>query len=72
MSLTNWITYGKCTVGELELHIEYTQVSQFFNVVISPWTGTAIGKNNMPAFKCFVPLVIVCLTVDIILLVAPI
>jgi len=39
---------------------------------VCPWTGTAIGKNNMPAFKCFVPLVIVCLTVDIILLVAPI
>mmetsp|Transcript_30523 Transcript_30523/g.45193 ORF Transcript_30523/g.45193 Transcript_30523/m.45193 type:complete len:315 (-) Transcript_30523:275-1219(-) len=33
-----------------------------------PWTGTAIGKNNMLAFQCFVGLVFFCLIMDILLL----
>ncbi len=33
-----------------------------------PWTGTAIGKGNMPAFQVFVALVFICLIMDIILL----
>ena len=33
-----------------------------------PWTGTAIGKRNMPAFQAFVGLVFVCLIFDIMLL----
>jgi hypothetical protein len=37
-----------------------------------PWTGTAIGKNNMRAFQCFVVLVGVMLLVNITLLAAPI
>lgn len=33
-----------------------------------PWTGTAIGKKNMPPFQAFVALVFVCLILDIFLL----
>jgi hypothetical protein len=33
-----------------------------------PWTGTAIGKGNMPYFQCFVGLVFICLIMDILLL----
>lgn len=33
-----------------------------------PWTGTAIGARNMPAFQAFVALVFVCLILDIVLL----
>mmetsp|Transcript_22972 Transcript_22972/g.65093 ORF Transcript_22972/g.65093 Transcript_22972/m.65093 type:complete len:302 (-) Transcript_22972:1011-1916(-) len=33
-----------------------------------PWTGTAIGKKNMPAFQMFVGLIFFCLIFDIILL----
>jgi hypothetical protein len=37
-----------------------------------PWTGTAIGKNNMRAFQCFVVLVGAMLLFDVTLLAAPI
>jgi len=33
-----------------------------------PWTGTAIGKNNMLYFQVFVSHVFICLIVDILLL----
>lgn len=33
-----------------------------------PWTGTAIGKNNMTPFQCFVGLIFLCLIFDILLL----
>jgi hypothetical protein len=33
-----------------------------------PWTGTAIGKKNMPAFQAFIALLFTCLIMDIILL----
>eukprot|EP01083_Nonionella_stella_P073997 200475_1 len=33
-----------------------------------PWTGTAIGKGNMPAFQAFIVLVFLCLIMDVILL----
>jgi hypothetical protein len=33
-----------------------------------PWTGTAIGRKNMPAFQAFVGLVFFCLIIDILLL----
>lgn len=33
-----------------------------------PWTGTAIGKNNMAAFRAFCVLVLVCIVFDVILL----
>jgi len=33
-----------------------------------PWTGTAIGRKNMPAFQSFVGLVFLCLIFDILLL----
>lgn len=33
-----------------------------------PWTGTAIGKKNMPAFQAFIALLFICLIMDIILL----
>jgi hypothetical protein len=33
-----------------------------------PWTGTGIGKKNMPAFQSFIGLVFTCLIMDIILL----
>jgi hypothetical protein len=36
-----------------------------------PWTGTAIGKRNMSAFRCFVVLVMVCLVMDIFLITRP-
>lgn len=35
-----------------------------------PWTGTAIGKNNMLAFQCFIGFLFACLIFDIILLTA--
>lgn len=33
-----------------------------------PWTGTAIGKGNMPYFQLFIVLLFICLIMDIILL----
>ena len=30
-----------------------------------PWTGTAIGKNNMPAFKMFLKLIFTCAIFDV-------
>lgn len=36
-----------------------------------PWTGTAIGKQNMMAFRCFVGLTVVCLFMDIVLITSP-
>lgn len=33
-----------------------------------PWTGTAIGKKNMPAFQAFIALLFTCLVMDIIIL----
>lgn len=33
-----------------------------------PWTGTAIGRKNMPAFQAFIALIFICLFMDIILL----
>ncbi|GAX15693.1 hypothetical protein FisN_3Hh167 [Fistulifera solaris] len=30
-----------------------------------PWTGTAIGKKNMPYFQCFVCLVFICIFLDL-------
>lgn len=33
-----------------------------------PWTGTAIGKKNMPAFQSFIGFLFTCLIMDIILL----
>eukprot|EP00559_Dactyliosolen_fragilissimus_P001850 CAMPEP_0184865598 /NCGR_PEP_ID=MMETSP0580-20130426/18603_1 /TAXON_ID=1118495 /ORGANISM="Dactyliosolen fragilissimus" /LENGTH=466 /DNA_ID=CAMNT_0027364871 /DNA_START=27 /DNA_END=1427 /DNA_ORIENTATION=- len=35
-----------------------------------PWTGTAIGKKNMPAFQAFIALVFICLVMDMVLLTA--
>jgi hypothetical protein len=36
-----------------------------------PWTGTAIGKGNITAFRCFVGLLVVCLVMDIFLITSP-
>eukprot|EP00560_Eucampia_antarctica_P005699 CAMPEP_0197835250 /NCGR_PEP_ID=MMETSP1437-20131217/25202_1 /TAXON_ID=49252 ORGANISM="Eucampia antarctica, Strain CCMP1452" /NCGR_SAMPLE_ID=MMETSP1437 /ASSEMBLY_ACC=CAM_ASM_001096 /LENGTH=332 /DNA_ID=CAMNT_0043440529 /DNA_START=27 /DNA_END=1025 /DNA_ORIENTATION=+ len=33
-----------------------------------PWTGTAIGKKNMPAFQAFMAFLFICLIMDILLL----
>lgn len=33
-----------------------------------PWTGTAIGKKNMPAFQSFIALIFICLIMDVLLL----
>ena len=35
---------------------------------VCPWTGTAIGKNNMQAFQGFVASIMVCMVLDILLL----
>lgn len=35
---------------------------------VCPWTGTAIGKRNMPAFQGFVAMILVCMVMDILLL----
>ncbi len=37
---------------------------------VCPWTGTAIGRGNMCAFRCFVGLIFAVIIVDIIILVA--
>jgi len=34
-----------------------------------PWTGTGIGRRNMPAFTTFVSMICVCLIFDILLMV---
>ena len=36
-----------------------------------PWTGTAIGKRNMPWFRVFCGMVLFVLVVDIVVLVGP-
>ena len=33
-----------------------------------PWTGTAIGKGNMPYFQAFIVFLFICLIMDVILL----
>jgi hypothetical protein len=33
-----------------------------------PWTGTAIGKGNMPYFQAFIVMLFICLIMDVILL----
>ncbi len=35
---------------------------------VCPWTGTAIGKRNMPAFQGFVAMILLCMVLDILLL----
>jgi len=35
-----------------------------------PWTGTAIGKKNMPAFQAFIFFLFACLIMDIALITA--
>ncbi len=47
-----------------------TKSTSLSSILSCPWTGTAIGKNNMGSFQMFVGLVFICLIMDIFLLTA--
>ena len=38
------------------------------NFISCPWTGTAIGKKNMPAFQAFIALLFTCVVMDVLLI----